>query len=60
MAARRLESQETKGTRMNNLNPNAVVFVALCTGIAALFGSWLVGLVVGLAVVLLAEVVEGL
>jgi hypothetical protein len=44
---------------MKYVNPLAVVLVAWCTAIGALFGAVLAGLVIGLTVVILATFVGG-
>lgn len=40
-----------------NINPNAIVLVALATVIGALYGATLIGLAVGLGIVLVASLV---
>jgi hypothetical protein len=40
---------------VNHINPTALVLVALTTALGALFGGWLIGLTVGLAIVFIAS-----
>lgn len=40
------------------VNPLALVFVGLCTAIGLLLGHWLIGLIVGLAVVFVGSVAQ--
>lgn len=42
-----------------NINPNAIVLIAFCAVMGAIFGSTLVGLAVGLGIVLVVSIFLG-
>ena len=45
---------------MSDINPMAILLIALATAVGAVAGSWLIGLCVGLFVVLFSTIVAGL